>query len=171
MIRPANRIEQLKKIVALWRGAKSAGERTAAAAAFRRRRGGTAYERYTIEEFSALGNAVPIHPWRRRHTRSRPPAPTPEQREAAARAAESRRRENAERAAAAAREKAQWVALFQAIADGLAAQYARHVAAERARIAAEQERRERLRQRPRDTKGRFMLAKGKGKRTADLPII
>jgi hypothetical protein len=151
----ADRIRQLRRIVALYARAGTLGERNAAAAAFRRRKIGTPYASHSIDEFLALSDAIPLRPWPRRPTRTRPPAPTPEQREAAERAAEQRRQENAERAAVTAREIAQWRALFQAIADGFAAQHARYVAAERAQIAAAQARRERLRQRPRDATGRF----------------
>jgi hypothetical protein len=151
----ADRIRQLRRIVALYARAGTPGEKNAAAAAFRRRKVGTPYSEYSVDEFLALGDATPLRLWPRRPTRTRPPAPTPEQREAAQRAAEIHRQENEARRRESEEFEARLRAILQQVADGLAAQHARYMAAERARIAAAQARRERLRQRPRDTNGRF----------------
>ena len=138
----AGKIVQLRKIAKLYVGAATPGEKNAAAAAFRRRKIGTPYVSYSIDEFLALGDTVPLNPWPRRRTWTRP-TPTPEQREANRLAAERREREFAER-----RERAKrWQQEFQAAVERAAAELEQRIAAERAR-------RERWR-RPRDARGRF----------------
>ena len=97
----SDKIDQLKKIVRLYAGATCA-EKAAAAAAFSRRRVGTAYAACSIEEFQSLGDAVPHRPWPKRR-KPRTFVRTPEQQEALRREVE-RRRESHERMKNACRE-------------------------------------------------------------------